>query len=51
MNDIFYMFGVTFYYNTCLLYLRSVVFLEALNECIMYVSCMYDECIRNLSWM
>ena len=29
--------------------LARVVFVEALNECVMYVSCMYHECIRNVS--
>ena len=29
--------------------LVRVVFVQALNECVMYVSCMYHECIRNVS--
>ena len=31
--------------------LLRVVFVQASNECIMYVSCMYHECIRNVSHM
>ena len=29
--------------------LVRVVFVQASNECVMYVSCMYHECIRNVS--
>ena len=29
--------------------LVRVVFVQAPNECVMYVSCMYHECIRNVS--
>ena len=31
--------------------LVRVVFVQASNECVMYVSCMYHECIRNVSYI